>query len=96
MKIRFKVHHRPKGDAADIPTYKAGETHDLELSYAQKYIRLGYAEAAVDEPAPVVEPVVVEELRAAYDAIVSLEAQPVVASAPVAPPREFRPGKYRK
>ncbi len=63
MKIRFKISHRPKGDAADIPTYKAGEVHNLELSYANKYIRLGYAEEAVDVPVPSVvveEPIVVE------------------------------------
>jgi hypothetical protein len=61
MKIRFKVHHRPKGDAGDIPSYKAGETYTFDgpvsEGYAQKYIRLGLAVEAVDAPAPVVAPV---------------------------------------
>ncbi len=95
MKIRFKVHHRPKGDAENIPTYKAGEVHDLELSYANKYIRLGYAVEAVDEPAPVVE--VPAELR-----VVEIDPETEVhvgeAEAVVVKPgatREFRRNKYR-
>jgi hypothetical protein len=55
MKIRFKVHHRPKGDAEDIPSYKAGETYTfngpVSEGYAKKYVRLGYAVEAVEEPA---------------------------------------------
>lgn len=47
-KITFIVDHTPKGQAADRPTYKAGETYDLEQSYAEKYKRLGFA---VDEAA---------------------------------------------
>jgi hypothetical protein len=62
MKLRFKLHHKPKGDAPDIPSYRAGETYTFDgpvsEGYAQKYIRLGLAIEAVDapvEPEPVVD-----------------------------------------
>lgn len=42
-KITFIVDHTPQGHAPDRPTYKKGETHDLERSYAEKYKNLGYA-----------------------------------------------------
>lgn len=42
-KITFLVDHTPKGQAPDRPTYKAGETHDLEQSYADKYVLRGLA-----------------------------------------------------
>lgn len=42
-KITFILDHTPKGQSPDIPTYKAGQTYDLEASYAEKYVRLGYA-----------------------------------------------------
>lgn len=57
-KITFTVDHTPAGQAPDRQTYKAGETYDLEASYAEKYVRRGWAvPAAVEEPkaAPVVE-----------------------------------------
>ena len=94
MKIRFKINHRPKGDAADIPSYKAGDVHDLELSYASKYIRLGYAEEAVDLP-PVADPepgveTIFEDVPEIVD---QFGREPVEA-----PVVDFqrRPGKYRK
>ncbi len=75
MKIRFKVHHRPRGDAADIPSYKAGETYTFEgisaESYANKYVRLGLAVVAVDEPVPaVVEETPVVDVPIDYGAAV--------------------------
>lgn len=42
-KITFIKNFTPKGQSADIPSYKAGETHDLHVSYAEKYVRLGMA-----------------------------------------------------
>lgn len=42
-KITFIVDHTPKGQSPDIPTYKAGESYDLEASYAEKYIARGWA-----------------------------------------------------
>lgn len=48
-KITFIVSHTPKGSAADIPTYQAGETYDLETSYAEKYVRRGWAKPAEED-----------------------------------------------
>lgn len=42
-KITFIVDHTPDGQAPNRPTYKAGETHDLERTYAEKYVRRGWA-----------------------------------------------------
>lgn len=53
-KITFTADHTPKGQAADRPHYKAGETYDVETSYAEKYKSRGLA---VDE---VVAPVKIE------------------------------------
>lgn len=50
-KITFVVDYTPKGQAPDRPTYKAGETYDLEASYAEKYVRRGWAEPAAQKPA---------------------------------------------
>lgn len=55
-KVTFVKKHRPKGDDPAIPTYKAGESYELELSYAEKYKRLGLAVDYV-EPAAKPEPV---------------------------------------
>lgn len=43
-KITFIVDHTPAGQSPDRQTYKAGETYDLEASYADKYVRRGWAE----------------------------------------------------
>jgi|GEM_PF-5079207 len=48
-KITFLVDHTPQGQAPDRPTYKAGESYELDLSYAEKYKRRGLA---VDYVAP--------------------------------------------
>lgn len=50
-KITFTVDHTPPGHAPNRPTYKAGETYDLEASYAEKYVRRGWAVPAVPPPA---------------------------------------------
>lgn len=42
-KITFIVDYTPQGHAPDRPTYKGGETYDLHISYAEKYVRLGLA-----------------------------------------------------
>lgn len=55
-KITFIKDYRPKGDDPAIPTYKAGETYDLELSYADKYKRRGYAVDYVEPVVAVPEP----------------------------------------
>lgn len=69
-KITFVVDHTPKGDAPDRPTYKKGETHDLELSYADKYKRRGWAiDYVAPPPAPVVEEPKVEEAPVAHATI---------------------------
>lgn len=50
-KITFIVDHTPDGQAPNRPTYKAGETYDLERSYAEKYVRRGWAKP-YETPAP--------------------------------------------
>lgn len=52
-KITFLVDHTPQGQAPDRPTYKAGESYELDLSYAEKYKRRGLA---VDYVAPAPAP----------------------------------------
>ncbi|MEI9804087.1 MAG: hypothetical protein WDN48_05985 [Pseudolabrys sp.] len=48
-KITFTKDHKVKQGDGKGPHYKTGETHDLEISYAEKYKRLGLA---VDYVAP--------------------------------------------
>lgn len=50
-KVTFVKDYRAKGSDPAIPAYKAGESYDLELSYADKYKRLGLATDYV-APAP--------------------------------------------
>lgn len=45
-KIRFLVDYSPHGRASVGPHYAKGEVYDLEISYAEKYKRLGKAEDA--------------------------------------------------
>lgn len=45
-KIMFIVDHTPRGQAPDRPHYKAGQTYEVERSYAEKYKSRGLA---VDE-----------------------------------------------
>lgn len=56
-KITFVVDHTPAGQSPDRPTYKAGETYDIEASYAEKYVRRGWArptEEKIAQELPVV------------------------------------------
>lgn len=58
MKITFLKNHRPAGDSPTIPTYGKGQTYNFDGAvaegYARKYIRLGYAEEAIQKrPGPV-------------------------------------------
>lgn len=85
MKIKFKRNFRPKGDAADIVTYKAGEVYDLANSYALKYIAREYAEALV-EALPEVEFV---------PAFTKIETHVVEVVEPVKPAPKFGRNKYR-
>lgn len=64
-KITFTVDHTPPGHAPNRPTYKAGETYDLEASYAEKYVRRGWAVPAVPPPAeePKAPPAVEEKVE---------------------------------
>lgn len=50
MRITFVVDHKVQQHDGNGPAYKAGETYDLHVSYAEKYKRRGYA---VDEVVPV-------------------------------------------
>lgn len=94
MKIRFRLNHRPKGDAENIPSYKAGEVYAFDgpvsEGYAKKYIRLGLALEAVDEPAVVA----VEE--PALLPVVEDVVEEVVADDPPVVDFQRRPGKHRK
>jgi hypothetical protein len=45
-KIRFIADHSPHGRVSEGPHYLKGQVYDLEISYAEKYIRLGKAESA--------------------------------------------------
>jgi hypothetical protein len=95
MKIRFKVRYRPKGDAPDIPTYTAGETYTFDgpvsEGYAQKYIRLGLAVEAVDEPKRELE---LSTIDPGADAEIITHTVPAVGEKVFVDFR--RPGKYRK
>jgi hypothetical protein len=54
MKIKFVQGYVVKGDAPDLPSYKEGEVYEFvgftPESYANKYIRLGYAVEHKDAP----------------------------------------------
>jgi hypothetical protein len=58
MKITFLRNFKPAGQSPLIPSYGKGQTYDFDggpaETYARKYIRLGYAEEAVQKrPGPV-------------------------------------------
>jgi hypothetical protein len=58
MKITFLRNFKPAGNSPLIPSYGKGQTYDFDggvaEGYAAKYIRLGYAEEAVQKrPGPV-------------------------------------------
>lgn len=70
-KITFiKDHKVIQGDGKG-PHYKAGESHELELSYAEKYKRRGLAvdyvapppAPAAEKPKPAPEPVISEAIE---------------------------------
>ncbi len=90
-KITFTHDYRPKGDDPAIPTYKAGESHDFDLSYAEKYKRIGVAVDYV-APQPKHEPVI--EVKPDLVPEVEVKSEDDVAEAPA--PTFHRPGSRRR
>lgn len=77
-KITFIVDHTPAGQSPERQTYKAGETYDLEASYADKYVRRGWAEPYKEVKVEKVE-------RAKKPDAKPADVPPVVPEASVAP-----------